>query len=197
MVSTALVPTLISSPSIQGASLASPSLFPISEISKLHGTISTTTTSTTSPSNLQLYNNQNQNSYWSSWLELENRNNGTTTTLLDQFSLDLDVDFLNETNYDLEPEDEHRVTLGLGLFFCLAYGIVFIIGIVGNSFVVAVVMRTPRMRTPTNFFIVNLALADLLVLIFCLPVTLIGNIYSGKFEWVTRYPMFVFSVCMS
>ncbi|RWS30918.1 SIFamide receptor-like protein [Leptotrombidium deliense] len=61
--------------------------------------------------------------------------------------------------------------------YCLAYTVVFGIGIVGNCFVVAVVFRSPRMRTVTNFFIVNLALADILVLIFCLPATLLGNLF--------------------
>jgi hypothetical protein len=69
----------------------------------------------------------------------------------------------------------------VAVLLILAYGLVFLIGVVGNSFVVAVVARSPRMKTPTNFFIVNLALADLLVLVLCLPTTLITNIYSCKF----------------
>lgn len=64
----------------------------------------------------------------------------------------------------------------VSIVLCMAYTIVFVLGIVGNCFVVAVVVRTPRMRTVTNFFIVNLAFADILVLLFCLPSTLISNI---------------------
>lgn len=86
-------------------------------------------------------------------------------------------------------EDELRVSFGLGLFFCIAYGFVFITGCVGNSFVIAVVMRSPRMRTPTNFFIVNLAVADLIVVIFGLPVTLLGNIYSGMIHMCLLSPL--------
>lgn len=50
----------------------------------------------------------------------------------------------------------------------------------GNSCVVAVVVRSPRMRTVTNYFIVNLALADILVLVFCLPATLLANLFIRK-----------------
>lgn len=71
----------------------------------------------------------------------------------------------------------YRHSLAVSAVYCFAYTLVFILGICGNCFVVAVVFRSPRMRTVTNIFIVNLALADILVLIFCLPATLIGNIF--------------------
>lgn len=63
----------------------------------------------------------------------------------------------------------------------VAYTLVFIVGIVGNSFVVAIVCKSPRMRTVTNFFIANLALADILVLVFCLPATLVSNLFIRKY----------------
>ncbi|XP_054156214.1 neuropeptide SIFamide receptor-like [Oppia nitens] len=69
-----------------------------------------------------------------------------------------------------------RHSSSVSIILCMAYTIVFILGIVGNCCVVIVVVQSPRMRTVTNFFIVNLAFADILVLIFCLPATLISNL---------------------
>ena len=67
------------------------------------------------------------------------------------------------------------------LLFIVAYTVVFIVGIVGNSCVVLVILRTRSMRTVTNLFILNLAVADLLVITFCIPPTLLSNIIIRKF----------------
>lgn len=74
----------------------------------------------------------------------------------------------------------------MNILYCVAYCIVFIVGLIGNSFVIAVVLRAPRMRTVTNYFIVNLALADILVIIFCLPATLMSNIFVRKYIIVSH-----------
>ncbi|XP_054726758.1 neuropeptide SIFamide receptor [Anastrepha obliqua] len=71
----------------------------------------------------------------------------------------------------------YRHSLLMTIVYCIAYVIVFLVGLVGNSFVIAVVLRAPRMRTVTNYFIVNLAIADILVIVFCLPATLMSNIF--------------------
>lgn len=76
----------------------------------------------------------------------------------------------------------YRHSLTLTVIYCVAYIVVFIVGLVGNSFVIAVVLRSPRMRTVTNYFIVNLAVADILVIVFCLPATLMGNIFVRKYN---------------
>ena len=62
----------------------------------------------------------------------------------------------------------------------VAYSLALIAGLVGNIFVVAIVIKDPKMRTVTNFFLLNLAVADLLVLTVCLPLTLVSNIYVRK-----------------
>ena len=49
--------------------------------------------------------------------------------------------------------------------------IVFIVGLIGNALVCIAVCRNHTMRTVTNIFIVNLAVADFLVLLFCMPLT--------------------------
>lgn len=71
------------------------------------------------------------------------------------------------------------------VIYSIAYAVVLVLGVVGNSLVVAVVCRNPRMQNVTNYFIVNLAIADVLVSVFCLPITLMSNILSGKY---TEYP---------
>ncbi|KAH1022567.1 hypothetical protein HUJ04_011949 [Dendroctonus ponderosae] len=79
------------------------------------------------------------------------------------------------------PELFYRHSAAMTAVYCIAYLLVFAIGIVGNFFVIAVVFRSPRMRTVTNFFIVNLAVADILVIVFCLPATLMSNIFVRKY----------------
>lgn len=71
----------------------------------------------------------------------------------------------------------YRHSMAMSAVYCVAYVLVFVVGLIGNSFVIAVVYRSPRMRTVTNFFIVNLAVADVLVIVFCLPATLLSNIF--------------------
>ncbi|XP_022086054.1 somatostatin receptor type 2-like [Acanthaster planci] len=50
---------------------------------------------------------------------------------------------------------------------------VMVVGLTGNSMVIAVVCRHRSMRTPTNFYIVSLALSDFLVTSFVMPLKLV------------------------
>ncbi|KAJ8669369.1 hypothetical protein QAD02_000628 [Eretmocerus hayati] len=59
--------------------------------------------------------------------------------------------------------------------------IVFIVGLVGNALVCIAVYRNHQMRTVTNYFIVNLAVADLLVIVICLPPTIVWDITQTWF----------------
>lgn len=80
------------------------------------------------------------------------------------------------------PDLFYRHSMAMTAVYCVAYLLVFAVGLVGNFFVIAVVFRSPRMRTVTNFFIVNLAVADILVIVFCLPATLMSNIFVRKYS---------------
>lgn len=73
----------------------------------------------------------------------------------------------------------------------ISYSSISVIGIVGNIAVFLVVTRTPQMRTLTNKFIGNLAIADLFVNILCVPFTLVSNLYPGKFK-TTKFPYFFY-----
>lgn len=65
------------------------------------------------------------------------------------------------------------------------HSLVFVIGLVGNTLVCVSVYRNHTMRTVTNYFIVNLAVADFMVILFCLPPTLIWDVTMTWFFGVT------------
>ncbi|KAJ8979776.1 hypothetical protein NQ317_002896 [Molorchus minor] len=56
--------------------------------------------------------------------------------------------------------------------------VVFVVGLVGNCLVCVAVYRNHTMRTVTNYFIVNLAVADFLVILFCLPPSVVWDVTS-------------------
>ncbi|XP_008334421.1 neuropeptide FF receptor 2a [Cynoglossus semilaevis] len=63
--------------------------------------------------------------------------------------------------------------------FIVSYLLIFLVCMVGNGVVCFIVLRSKNMRTVTNLFILNLAVSDLLVGIFCMPTTLLDNIITG------------------
>ncbi|XP_021567906.1 neuropeptide FF receptor 1 [Carlito syrichta] len=63
--------------------------------------------------------------------------------------------------------------------FIVAYVLIFLLCMVGNALVCFIVLKNRHMRTVTNMFILNLAVSDLLVGIFCMPTTLVDNLITG------------------
>nr|XP_005904301.1 PREDICTED: neuropeptide FF receptor 1 [Bos mutus] len=63
--------------------------------------------------------------------------------------------------------------------FIVAYVLIFLLCMVGNTLVCFIVLKNRHMRTVTNMFILNLAISDLLVGIFCMPTTLVDNLITG------------------
>ncbi|XP_006889106.1 PREDICTED: neuropeptide FF receptor 1 [Elephantulus edwardii] len=63
--------------------------------------------------------------------------------------------------------------------FIMAYVLIFLLCMVGNALVCCIVLKNRHMRTVTNMFILNLAVSDLLVGIFCMPTTLVDNLITG------------------
>ncbi|XP_026755695.2 RYamide receptor-like [Galleria mellonella] len=56
----------------------------------------------------------------------------------------------------------------------LMYCTVFIVALLGNGLVCFVVQTSPRMKTVTNYFIVNLAVGDILMTLFCIPFSFVS-----------------------
>lgn len=69
--------------------------------------------------------------------------------------------------------------------FC---SIVLFVGVVGNVLVPVVILKNRDMRNSTNYFLINLSLADLLVLLICLPSVLV-ELHSPPDVWVLGYSM--------
>lgn len=79
--------------------------------------------------------------------------------------------------------------------YSIAYSVVFLCALFGNLMVVTVVGKNRAMRTVTNCFIVNLAVADILVAVFNLPITLLSNLYLGKFYIIYIFKFWNKYVC--
>ncbi|KAG5680235.1 hypothetical protein PVAND_009758 [Polypedilum vanderplanki] len=88
--------------------------------------------------------------------------NGTNIT-------DLCFFFQNCTTEDESYIDDLERSISLSVF--ILFGFIFIAGLIGNGLVVLVVAANPLMRSTTNILIINLAVADLLFVIFCIPFT--------------------------
>lgn len=72
------------------------------------------------------------------------------------------------------PAPDPPPLLGMGLenfLTLLAFGLIFALGVLGNSLVITVLARSKpgKPRSTTNLFILNLSIADLAYLLFCIP----------------------------
>ncbi|KAG9262062.1 neuropeptide FF receptor 1-like [Astyanax mexicanus] len=83
----------------------------------------------------------------------------------------------NLTSVTYYPYYQHSLPVAASL--TLAYLFIFLLCMVGNGLVCLIVLENRRMRTVTNLFILNLAVSDLLVGVFCIPTTLVDNLITG------------------
>lgn len=82
--------------------------------------------------------------------------------------------------------DDYQATLEFPLYLkiwvTLTSSIIFVIGVGGNTLVPIIVWKNKQMRHSTNIFLINLALADCLILLICLPTALV-ELYSIPNTW--------------
>ncbi|XP_016428233.1 neuropeptide FF receptor 1 like 2 [Sinocyclocheilus rhinocerous] len=83
----------------------------------------------------------------------------------------------NHTSITYYPYYQHSLPVAATL--TMAYLFIFLLCMVGNGLVCLIVLENRRMRTVTNLFILNLAVSDLLVGVFCIPTTLVDNLITG------------------
>lgn len=75
--------------------------------------------------------------------------------------------------------DKNDIPFRLAIRISIGYTSIFLIGVLGNLLVILSVWRNQQLRTQINFFLANLAVADLLVNVICVPFTLVATIFPG------------------
>lgn len=82
----------------------------------------------------------------------------------------------------------------------IAFGLIFTLGVMGNSLVITVLARSKpgKPRSTTNIFVLNLSIADLTYLLFCIPfqstVYMLPNWSLGTF--ICKFIHYFFTVSM-
>lgn len=80
----------------------------------------------------------------------------------------------NLSGVQRQREENEKLLFGIGtdnFITLLVFGLIFTLGVLGNSMVITVLARSKpgKPRSTTNIFILNLSIADLSYLIFCIP----------------------------
>lgn len=102
-------------------------------------------------------------------------NNIATTQILNYTAL------LNQTARSTTTATSEASNPKIRLALYILMGIVALIGIIGNVCVCVIVIRGKKMYTIANLFLMNLAVADIFVLIICYPLTIIRSEMNWPF----------------
>ena len=83
------------------------------------------------------------------------------------------------TACDTPPETDY-------IIMTVYLGVILVLTVAGNSLVIAVVIAYQRLQQVTNYFIVSLAVSDLLIAALTLPLTINANLHNGL--WCLNLP---------
>ncbi|KAG8190287.1 hypothetical protein JTE90_025799 [Oedothorax gibbosus] len=85
-------------------------------------------------------------------------------------------ELFNNTDETFEEEDSAMVPKAVEALMHIMYITVSVAAIGGNGMVCYIVLAYQRMRTVTNFFIINLAVGDILMASLCIPFGFVSNL---------------------
>ena len=71
------------------------------------------------------------------------------------------------------------VSVPLAISGFVFYAVIICFGVSGNAFIIATVLRNSKLHTPFNYLVVNLAISDICVFVFSLPIV----VFSECFAW--------------
>ncbi|XP_006984307.2 neuromedin-U receptor 1 [Peromyscus maniculatus bairdii] len=93
-----------------------------------------------------------------------------------------DPEDLNLTDEALRLKYLGPQQLELFVPVCAMYLLIFVVGTVGNGLTCTVILHHKAMKTPTNFYLLSLAVSDLLVLLVGLPLELYEMRHNYPFQ---------------
>ena len=85
------------------------------------------------------------------------------------------ADLSNDNNFSSAIKNtseilpKYTTNIYMFIFLSLLYGLISVISVVGNCLIIYVVAKNKRMQNVTNYFISNLALADVVIGMFVTP----------------------------
>ena len=74
----------------------------------------------------------------------------------------------NQTN-EILLEELSEVSWFITIIFIILFGSLSIIAVCGNSLIAFIIIKNKRMQNPTNYFICNLSVADIVIGLFAIP----------------------------
>uniref|UniRef100_A0A1B6KQU8 G-protein coupled receptors family 1 profile domain-containing protein n=1 Tax=Graphocephala atropunctata TaxID=36148 RepID=A0A1B6KQU8_9HEMI len=98
------------------------------------------------------------------------------TSVFDNLSCVLDYNLSLGLDCESPSGDAALASAYFHALVYVLYCAIFLFALSGNGLVCYVVYSSPRMRTVTNLFIVNLAVGDILMTVFCVPFTFVTTL---------------------
>ena len=99
----------------------------------------------------------------------------------------ININKTNQTNqtYDEEPGEIITLTKSQIVFFTMSFSLASIIALAGNIVVMIVIIFRRELRHFTNYFFFNLSIADILVLVVCIPTVFQDLFFPDR--WIYGY----------
>lgn len=115
----------------------------------------------------------------------------TPLVMLRNLTRKMSSDYPNgEESYD--GDELYDIPSAIVTLLVVAYITVSLTAATGNAMVLYVIIRSRRLRSVTNFFIANLATADIIIAVFAIPFQFQAALLQ---RWVL--PLFMCSFCPS
>ncbi|KAF7285461.1 hypothetical protein GWI33_010633 [Rhynchophorus ferrugineus] len=97
------------------------------------------------------------------------------------FAVPIKFYLMDNGTCDVIEEDHITRNVVFSSLVYTMYATIFVVALLGNVFVCYIVLQSPRMRTVTNYFIMNLAVGDILIALLCVPFTSVPLLLQ---EWL-------------